>query len=238
MTEFVVPDSVHSAHEDNGLLIVLNVRTGQWHALNSTGSVIFDWLRRTGDLESAIRDLVDRFPEAPEARLREDAHRLVGMLVGRGLVETGKGKGRHPGSTLMALPSRQGVKLPLLDVLTAVLCLAGALLLLRFPLRVPVSLVEKAKGRVAVEPASVQQAVAALDAARAASRFFPCRVACMESSLTAVLFGLAKRRSLDWCFGFSSEPVSFHAWVRAEGQAVVHDADDPIDDRFRTVLAV
>lgn len=238
MADFTVPDGVHSTSNEDGLLIVLNVKSGYWHALNTTGSIIFDRLAQSGDLEAAIGDLVTRFPEIPEERVRADARHLVGTLMERGLLVATKISARYSGGVLMALPSREANGLSVVDRLVAVVCFAGALVLLRFPLRVAISVVTKAKSCYTDRPASRKQAATALHAADLVGRHFPGRMACMEQSFTAVLFALAKRKSLDWCLGFSSDPVSFHAWVRAEGEPVVHGFDEPVGADFRPVLVV
>lgn len=238
MRKFEIPGFVRTKYGDNGQLVVINVRSGHWHALNPVAAAVFEVLVRTGDAEPAIAQLAERFPETSEERVRRDVERLVGMLLERHLLATTVPPARHPGSVLMALPASGRGGLSMADRVLASVCFAVALVLLKLPLRISIFLVSRVKGRCARKPASVEQGHDAISAAREVTRLFPGRVACMELSLTAVLIMAARGRALEWTFGFSSDPLAFHSWVCANGTAVVHHADEPLEPGFSSVFVV
>ncbi|GLZ29050.1 hypothetical protein Lesp02_12400 [Lentzea sp. NBRC 105346] len=234
MRDFVVPPTVHVTLDEHGGMVVLNTHTGRWHVLNRTGGVAFEELRRTGDLECALSALEERFPSVLAGEIRADVDRLVTALVERDLLRLA----RHAGGVPIALTESASPAITWRSRVVTMLCLFAAVVLLRLPLRVPIALVRRLKARKVVRPASVAEGIAVLDAVHAVSRGFPGRVACMELSLTAVLVAAVEGRALDWCFGHSSDPVTFHSWVETEGTPVRHPDDEPVTPTYRRVLAV
>ncbi|WP_223290962.1 lasso peptide biosynthesis B2 protein [Streptomyces avicenniae] len=92
--------------------------------------------------------------------------------------------------------------------------LAAALVLLRLPFRYTVRVVRLARcaGR---RPLARGRAEELVSAVRYVGRRWPVRIACMESSLGAVLAAAILRRRLTWCLGarFTPPPVEYHAWA-------------------------
>lgn len=76
-------------------------------------------------------------------------------------------------------------------------------------------------------PASVAEAQAAVSGARRASRYYPGRAACLETSLAAFLAALLHRRKPDWCIGARTLPHTAHAWIEAENTPIAEPADRP-----------
>jgi len=234
MPDFVVPSTVHVNLGERGDMVVLNTHTGQWHLLNETGRVVFEELRRTGDLGLAVLALQARFPSVDTNALRTDVDRLVTDLVERDLLRLT----RRAGGVPVALPERRSVPVSVRSRALTLLCLLAAVLLLRLPLRVSISLVLWLKRRLARRAATLSEGLAALQAVHAMSRWFPGRVACMELSLTTVLISATQGRGLDWCFGHSSDPLTFHSWVETGGGVVQLSDDEPVSATYRRVLAV
>lgn len=234
MPDFEVPLTVHVKLGDRGSMVVLNTHTGRWHLLNETGRVVFEELRRTGDLDRAVLALGSRFPSVDANDLRADVDRLVTDLVERDLLRLV----RQAGGVPIALPDRRAVPASVRRRALTLLCLLGAVLLLRFPLRVSIAVVLWLKRHLAHRPATVSEGLAALQVAHAVSRWFPGRMACMELSLTTVLIGVAQGRKLDWCFGHSSDPLTFHSWVETGGMVVQDSDDEPVSATYQRVLAV
>lgn len=100
--------------------------------------------------------------------------------------------------------------------------LALALVLLRLPFRYTVCAARAARhlGRRPLAPARAEDLVAAV---RHAGRRWPGRVACLETSLGAVLAAALLGRRLHWCLGvrFSPPPVEYHAWADLPGHGPV-----------------
>jgi hypothetical protein len=91
--------------------------------------------------------------------------------------------------------------------------LAAAVVLLRLPFRWTVRAARMARlaGR---RPLPIDQAAVMVEAVRHAGRRWPTRIACMESSLGAVLACALCGRRLTWCLGVRlGLPVEYHAWA-------------------------
>ncbi|MCE7081429.1 lasso peptide biosynthesis B2 protein [Streptomyces sp. ST2-7A] len=110
----------------------------------------------------------------------------------------------------------------LVERCAARLGLAVAVVLLRLPFRHTVRAVRLARcfGRGRVEPGRGEELVAAV---RYVGRRWPVRIACVETSLGAVLAAAILRRHLVWCLGarFVPPPVEYHAWVEVPGHGPV-----------------
>ncbi|UCM90416.1 lasso peptide biosynthesis B2 protein [Streptomyces marincola] len=99
--------------------------------------------------------------------------------------------------------------------------LAAAVLLLRLPFRWTVRAARTARfiGR---RPLPAERAQVMVEAVRHAGRGWPVRVACLESSLGAVLACALCGRRLAWCVGARvAPPVEYHAWARIPGDEPV-----------------
>lgn len=235
MTCFAIPAGVHVVSEPTGRLVVLNERTGSWHALNRAGAELYQELDRTSDLDQIVGQLVRRYPGVAADRIRDDVEHMVVELVHRGLLEPQGGYTRHPAALLMAaepaVPPRR-------HRLVTTVAFVLALVLLRLPFRTSTSVVTTLKRRLAIRDATVPEAAHRLAAARFVTRHYPGRVACLELSLTAVLAAILLRQRIDWCFGVASDPQTFHSWIEAAGTPVTGPTDDPILPTYRRVLRV
>jgi len=70
------------------------------------------------------------------------------------------------------------------------------------------------------QPASVQQALSALNGVRHASRFVPAPIACLEESVAAMLTLTLTGSRATWCHGVAADPLRLHAWIETEGERV------------------
>jgi Transglutaminase-like superfamily len=100
-----------------------------------------------------------------------------------------------------------------------------ALALLRLPHRHVEALVARLARRA--QPATADQAAAALAAVRRASWLHPARTACLEESLAAVVAVRLRGRRVDWCIGARTLPFAAHAWIEAEGMRIGQQHDRP-----------
>lgn len=238
MPGFTIPRVVHTTIEPDGRVVVLNVRTGMWHVLNTTGGMILEELRRSGDVDTALAALQERYPKQSIQDLRVDVEQFVSALLRRDLLQLPGDHMRHADGVLVALPPNESDDLSVRQRVLAVLSMAFAMVLLRFPLRMSVWAATWLKAHWAQRPATVSEGMDAVHAANSARRYFPGRVACLELSLTAVLFAAVTRRSVDWCFGHSSDPVTFHSWIEVNGRPVRHPGDHPVSSTYCRVLLV
>jgi len=233
MIRAVVPATVHAVPDDEGRLVLLDTATGRWYVLNRTGAAFYEELRRTTDLDEAAAALAARYCAVPVDRIRRDVDELVSSLVRRGLVELPDRVERHAAGVLMALPD-DTEPIGRRRRLAALAAFALTVLLLRLPFRTSAAVVGRVKRNR--RAATTGDVLAALGAARWASRRYPGRVACLELSLTAVLTAAFLGARADWCFGFTVDPYSFHAWVEVDGVPVTHPADEPIPPTYRRVF--
>jgi hypothetical protein len=80
-----VPSNVvHRSFEAETVL--LNLSTGRYHGLNTTGGRMFELLSETGSFEAALEGLVAEYDQ-PADLLEKDLARLCVDLQERGLIE-------------------------------------------------------------------------------------------------------------------------------------------------------
>lgn len=233
MIRVAVPDSVHAVVDAEGRLVLLNVDTGRWHVLNSTGADVYERLRELADLDLATEALLARHRTVPVERIRRDVDELVEALVLRGLLEVVDEHPRAAAGVPVALVD-DDEPAPLRYRVAATVAFPLALLLLRAPFRFAVRLVGRVNRTRPVATPSVARTV--LTAVRWAGRRHPGRVACLELSLTAVLTAALLGRRVDWCLGFAADPYTFHAWIEVDGEPIVHPSDEPIPPTYRRVF--
>jgi hypothetical protein len=70
-----------------GQTVVLNLQTGQYHALNESAGTMFDILATGASLAVAARRVADRYG-IPEATVQRDLDRLCASLLERGLLDS------------------------------------------------------------------------------------------------------------------------------------------------------
>jgi transglutaminase superfamily protein/coenzyme PQQ synthesis protein D (PqqD) len=234
VTAFVIPENVHTSPDADGRLVVLNERTGIWHALNATAADLYRRLTGTATIDHLVADMAARYQNVPRHRIRADVERTVAALVRRGLLEPA-GHQRQSAAMLMAPPaSTTGHGNRFVTAVAFVLALA----LLRLPFRVQTRMVTALKRRFTHRTATERETLRLLATTRFVSRHFPGRVACLELSLTTVLAAVLLGRRVDWCFGYATDPRRFHAWVAVDGTPVTEPMDDPIAPTYRLVVRV
>jgi hypothetical protein len=229
-----VPPAVHTVVDADGRLVLLNVATGRWHALNRTGAEFYEQLRQLADISLAADAVTDRYHTVPPERIHRDIEQLVGALVRRGLIEIVDDHGRDVAGVPMALAD-DGEPAPLRYRLAAKAAFPLAVVLLRLPFRLTARLVERLNR--ARPEASRPVALVILTAARQAGRRYPGRMACLELSLTATLTAAFVGRRVNWCLGFAVDPYTFHAWIELAGEPVVHPSDEPVAPTYRRVFS-
>jgi hypothetical protein len=84
-----VPDGVvHRAFGDE--LVLLNLRSGQYHGLNSSGRRIFELILERGTADGVAAQVAAEFDTDP-GRVTADVDELCRGLAARGLLEIGSG---------------------------------------------------------------------------------------------------------------------------------------------------
>lgn len=104
------------------------------------------------------------------------------------------------------------------DRLAAAAGLVLALVLLRLPFRHTVRMARWAR-RAGRRPLTEDRASTLVAAVRHTGRWWPGRVACLETSLGAILAAALLGRNLTWCLGarFNPPPTEYHAWAHLPG---------------------
>lgn len=91
--------------------------------------------------------------------------------------------------------------------------------------------------RRAKVPATVAEARAASAFVDGGARWLPCRVACLERSLTTCAVLAARGRRVHWLLGVRVEPpLAVHAWIVADGVAIGETED--IATAYRPLLTI
>ena len=236
MSSVRIPRHVRGSVAAHGGSVLLNLRTGHWHALNAPAQQLWSELRRTGDFEDAVSGISAGYPAEWRPRIREDAETLLVALSDRRLVLLGPKEASPPADveTESARPpnvvSATGPEGPGRRI-RAHVGLVVALLLLKLPFRWTTWTVELTRRRCRKE-ATVSEAISVLRAVDKAASRFPGRAACLERSLGAVLTAALCRRRVDLVMGVAEDPYRFHAWLETRGVAVL-SAPEPDFHAFR-----
>lgn len=236
MSSVRIPRDVRGSVADHGGSVVLNLRTGRWHALNAPAQQLWTELRRTGDFDDAVSSIAAGYPAEWRPRIREDAETLLAALSDRRLVLLGpKAESAPTGpdaeaarpATVVTATGAEGAT----PRVRAHVGLVLALLLLKLPFRWTTRTVALTRRRCRTE-ATVPETIGVLLAVDRAARRYPGRAACLERSLGAVLTAALCRRRVDWVMGVAEDPYRFHAWLETRGAAVL-SAPEPDFHTFR-----
>lgn len=208
------PDCVRAA--DLGpLIVIVNYRTGGHHTLSGQACDLWRALATTGDAETTamgieiVNQMMRRglLTEVPTAQSWPPSP-VTFSTASWGTVERDACLPRLP-----PISRRWRIRGALALLATLAVreagrpgrCFARVLALLRFAARY---------GR----PASVEQALSALNGVRHAARFFPARIACLEESVAAMLALTLAGYRATWCHGVATDPLRLHAWIEADGK--------------------
>ncbi|HEX6355436.1 lasso peptide biosynthesis B2 protein [Actinophytocola sp.] len=229
MSSVRIPRHVRSSVADHGGSVVLNLRTGRWHALNAPARQLWTELCRTGDFDDAVSSIAAGYPAEWRPRIREDAETLLAALSDRRLVVLGPraepapadvdAESARPSTVVTATATATGAEGAERRI-RAHVGLVLALLLLRLPFRWTTRTVAWTRRRCRTE-ATVPEAIGMLLAVDEAARRCPARAACLERSLGAVLTAALCGRRVDWVMGVAEDPYRFHAWLETRGAAVL-----------------
>ncbi|MFC6084705.1 lasso peptide biosynthesis B2 protein [Sphaerisporangium aureirubrum] len=192
-------------------VIVIDPRSGECHAMNTSAATVWAALSAGDGFEGAVTVLQDRYPTESVERVRHDVAMLIEDMLQAGLI-TIEERDRTAGVRMASRPA--GVPGPV-----GMLFLLLAVTLLALPFRVPHGLVRTVHRRGG-KPLSSAQAERIVRSVRRAAARLPVRAACLEVSLASVLWAACKHRRLDWCLGVLFDPYSFHAWVETEGRRI------------------
>ncbi|MFD3918811.1 lasso peptide biosynthesis B2 protein [Streptomyces sp. NPDC058595] len=237
-----IPEHVHESSAPHGGTVLLDARTGQWYAMNSTARALWSEWRLNGDFDAGVRTVAARYPPALGERVRQDAGQLADVLVRRGLVSSAPRAAAPRADRPAEAPRAAGAAgrarsaAPRLDRAAATAGLLVALCLLRLPFGVTVRAVAALKSRCS-RPATVAQATEAVALVRRVARLYPGRVACLELSLAATVRLALAGLSVEWCLGGAGDPYRFHAWVESAGHPVALPSDGDLTG-FRKVFTV
>jgi hypothetical protein len=204
---FFIRSEVRSLPSAEGT-VLLDLRSGKYFALNSTGSFVWSRLEAGAGREEIEQALRETFGAAGE--VEADLEALFAGLEGRGLieregnVETPRGASLHWGVAAFAT-------LLLTDL---------ALKACGFP-RCSRFLARAVRAAGPADPERVARICHCVDAA---SRFYFKRTWCLQRSMAATLLLRLAGQPADLVIGVRRLPFLAHAWVEVEGRVV---NDDP-----------
>lgn len=216
-------------------MVILDIATGRWIALNSTAGRFWRSWESGAGFEQSLVDVSACYPDIAREVLRSGAEQLLRELLAHRLMvvvppPTAETVPRviaeaeeipESGNTaVMAVSEEAGASPCLSHRVTAPLALLMACVLLRCSFRVSHALVQLSRASWCRRFTAPEHAASAVTAVSLAARYFPCRAACLEQSLAAVLLAAVCRQQLDWCLGTATDPYRFHAWVEIAGRPV------------------
>ena len=218
-----VPHSVQCRAWPDGATVILNSTTGRWHALNSSGSLLWRYWQAGAGFDRGIDVLRKRYPDTAPSLIYDDAGRMLDMLLQRGLIDV---EPLVTEAAVQMVREEENVEpfattwrrrlLVVAAVAGMVLAIVGAQLPFRLVCRFMRGLRTCWQG----ETLSIDRATVVVGAVQRAARWFPVRSACLEQSLAAVIVAALMHQRLDWCLGAAPGPYRFHAWVEVDGHTV------------------
>lgn len=221
MLNFRTAEHVRSQSQAHGGVVLLDTAAGLWIALNPTAGDFWRSWESGAGFDEGIAAVAAHYPGIPAESIRADAERLIQDLFARGLLQAAS-PASAGSATVMAEPETPdtGPDPGWLRLLTAMVCVVAASVLLRCSFRMSLALVRATRRGWCRRAPTPRQATLTVAAVNRAARWYPSRTACLELSLAAVLMAAVSRGRLDWCLGSVPDPLRFHAWVEAAGQAV------------------
>jgi hypothetical protein len=242
--------ALRTATFDNGA-VLLDLRTGRFHLLNQGAAQVLASLATGGSPLAAAQELD---PTRAVDRVSQELTRFLTALHRQGLVIPAYAADGHrdhpvpaeakaPPAAAVATPARRNLaiedaeraRLSSFDKVRGAVAVACAYGLLRCcSLRAIERVVTWIKAQCRYE-ADAREALSAWAATRRPRLFIFGRIACLETSLAATLFGLSRgRRGVDWCIGVTTHPFIAHAWSEYANQPL----GEQVASSFQTILRV
>jgi hypothetical protein len=240
---------VYDVCDGDGTVIILDSGEGRWYALNAAAGDLWQAWAAGADLDTAVAEFCAKRPWADQGEVRRESEALLAELLESGLLVDGRARRARPrglGSSGPAAPAFAGSPLlgstrrphsPLL-VLAAYPILLLSVVLTRISFRgtgVVIRGIRRVRTAGNPDPGRALSVVASVGSA---ARRYPGRAACLERSAAASILGALLRQELAWCLGAATDPYRFHAWVEADGRAVLDPHEPAESHRYLRVLSV
>ena len=81
-----VPSDLLFQELSNGELVFLSLNKESYYGLNSEGTIMWNELTSTENIETAFNNLLEKFDVSPD-RLKKDLEKLVNQLIENGILE-------------------------------------------------------------------------------------------------------------------------------------------------------
>ena len=81
-----VPDDLLFQELSNGELVFLNLNNESYFGLDEIGTVIWNEITSTDNIESAYNNLLEKFDVTPD-RLKKDLESLINQMIENGILE-------------------------------------------------------------------------------------------------------------------------------------------------------
>lgn len=243
---YSIPLHVRSVHNADGV-VLLDVHSGAYFALNAVGSLVWEQLRAGGSRETALEALQGRYG-APRERLGRDVDALLERLLEKGLlapggISTGPGSpGHHEpvpvevkslGTRAASAPADRGAPLGAqrfsllwrpLWFLLAYASLLGMDVMLRLSGFDRFHQLIRRWPRWTRANVDVTAAARIRAAVDQAANFYPKRAWCLQRSAATTCLLRLRGLPAHLVIGVRRMPFAAHAWVELEGRIV---NDDP-----------
>jgi len=242
-----VPSHVQAIASPEGALVFFNQKKDKYYPLDRTRSEIARQLAATGSAEAALEAMVSAYPQVDRSVLKSDVLRCCEELLNADLLQavdaqspnsplpTTTGRVRlvlEDGIVARSEPARGNIRMR--DRLFAVAGLAVSASVLKWSKaehRLPI--LQKIQELRANRDATSQEATNIMRSVQ--SLPFLGRLACLESSYTAaVTAALFHRRRVEFHRGVSFAPLSFHAWIEAQGEPVTTEYDGFVTGSYQS----
>jgi hypothetical protein len=240
-------------------MVALNQQTGRPTALNRTAITVLQTLNAGGNGKDAVQVLSEQFPGISLSRLRIDVASAIDSCRASGLLADAiSGESvRHtlpdwPGPQLEQTPDVETFRVrPLYpaeefefsdqEKLLGRQVLEQAHRLRQSGLTATITHLRENCQDFTEEATleSIQRDIVLIRQLSLEAGHENQRIACYESSLSAVLLAALRGQQVAWCLGVNFRPHAvYHAWAEAGGRPVLISIDEPIEGVYQQLVSI
>ena len=243
---YAMPEYVHVVSSAAGNVVVFNRQTDKYYPLDATRSNMLRVLTTSSSITQAVAMLGAKYSRADPDVLNVDLKNCLQELLGLGLLHpshNGVGRAVPKSAQSIRFTSTEDVvarghtegRSRLRERLLTVGAFAISQMLLRRAPEKRLTMLHSLQERWSRRDASQAEAQRLLQAAQSVP--YLGRVACAEAPYAAALAAAFTRKTVEWHQGASFAPLSFHAWIEAEGVPVRTRYDGKVSGAFQSFFA-
>lgn len=242
---YALPDYVHVLTSAAGNVVVFNRQTDKYYPLDGIRSDMLRVLTASSDIGQAVTALGTKYKRADPDVLNADTRKCLQEFLSFGILHTSNDVGRSVPNSVqttrftstedVVARSKNEQKIRAKERVLTVGSFAMSQIMLRRAPEKRLTMLRNLQERWGKRDATHEEAQRLLQAAQTVP--YLGRVACAEAPYAAALAAAFTRKKIVWHQGVSFAPLSFHAWIEAEGVPVRTEYDGQVSGEFQSFFA-